>query len=40
MHALSITLDDADTITTGCKAMIDGKDVEEHATTLKRVKST
>jgi len=40
MHALTITFDDADRITTSCKAMIDGKDCEEHATTLKRVTST
>jgi hypothetical protein len=39
MHALSITFDDTDTITTSCKAMIDGKEVAEHPTTLKRVKS-
>jgi hypothetical protein len=39
MHALTITFDDAETITSSCKAMIDGKEVEEHPTTLKRVKS-
>ena len=39
MHALSITFDDADTITTSCKAMMDGKEMEEKPTTLKRVKS-
>jgi len=39
MHALSITFDDTDTITTSCKAMIDGKEVAEHPATLKRVKS-
>jgi hypothetical protein len=39
MHALSITFDDADTITTSCKAIIDGKDQPEKPTTLKRVKS-
>jgi len=38
MHALSITFDDADTITTSCKAMVDGKEVAEHPATLKRVK--
>ena len=26
MHALTITFDDSDTITSGCKAMIDGKE--------------
>jgi hypothetical protein len=39
MHALTITFDDTDTITTSCKAIIDGKETEDHATTLKRVKS-
>jgi hypothetical protein len=39
MHALSITFDDADTITTSCKAIIDGKEQPEKPTTLKRVKS-
>jgi len=39
MHALTITFDDADTITTSCKAMIGGKEMAEHPTTLKREKS-
>lgn len=39
MHALSITFDDADTITTSCRAIMDGKELPEHPTTLKRVKS-
>src|SRR5580765_912221 len=39
MHALNIHFDDADTITTSCKAIIDGKEQPEHPTTLKRVKS-
>jgi hypothetical protein len=39
MHALTITFDDADTITTSCKAIIDGKEMPDHPTTLKRVKS-
>lgn len=39
MHALTITFDGPDTITSSCKAMIDGKEVAEHPTTLKRVKS-
>ena len=39
MHALSIAFDDADTITTSCKAIMDGKDMPEKPTTLKRVKS-
>jgi hypothetical protein len=40
MHALKIRFDDADTITTSCKAIMDGKELPEHPTTLKRVKST
>ena len=40
MHALTITFDDGDTITTSCKAIIDGKEMAEHPTTLKRVKSS
>jgi hypothetical protein len=39
MHALTITFDDADTITTDCKAILDGKETEPHPTTLKRVKT-
>jgi hypothetical protein len=39
MHALSITFDDADTITTSCKAIIEGQEMPEHPTTLKRVKT-
>ena len=39
MHALTIRFDDDETITTSCKAMIDGKEVEEHPTTLRRVKT-
>jgi hypothetical protein len=38
MHALSITFDDADTITTSCTAIMDGKEQPDHPTTLKRVK--
>jgi hypothetical protein len=40
MHAMTIRFDDDDTITTNCKAMIGGKEVADHATTLKRVKSS
>jgi hypothetical protein len=40
MHALTIRFDDADTITSSCKAIIDGKEAPEHPTTLKRVKSS
>jgi hypothetical protein len=39
MHALSIRFEDADTITSSCKAIIEGKEAPEHPTTLKRVKS-
>ena len=39
MHSLSIHFDDGDTITTSCKAIIEGKEMEEHPCTLKRVKS-
>lgn len=39
MHALTITFEDKDTITTRCKAIMDGKAVEDKPTTLKRVKS-
>jgi len=38
MHALTITFDDKDTITSGCVAMIDGQEQDAHPTTLKRVK--
>ncbi len=40
MHALTITFDDPDTITTSCRAIIDGKEVPEHSTTLRRLKSS
>ena len=39
MHALSMTFEDANTITTSCKAILDGKEAPEHPTTLKRVSS-
>src|ERR1051326_5510806 len=39
MHSLSIRFDDANTITTTCKALIDGKESDEHPTTLKRAKA-
>jgi hypothetical protein len=38
MHAMSIRFDDDSTITTSCKSFMDGKQVPEHFTTLKRVK--
>ncbi|MBI3192181.1 MAG: hypothetical protein HYZ36_05895 [Pedosphaera parvula] len=39
MHALTLTFDDADTITASCKAIMDGKEMAEHPTTLKRAKN-
>ena len=39
MHALKIRFDDADTVTTSCKAFVNGKEMPENPTTLKRVKS-
>jgi hypothetical protein len=39
MHALTLTLVDADTLTVSCRAFIEGKEMPEHPTTLKRVKS-
>jgi len=39
MHALTLTFDDADTITASCKSFMDGKEMPEKPTTLKRVKS-
>jgi len=39
MHALTITFEDANTITSSCKGIIDGKEMPDHAVTLKRVKS-
>jgi len=40
MHALYLRFDDADTITTSCKALMEGKAMPEHSTTFKRVKAT
>ena len=39
MHALTLTFDDADTITASCKSFMDGKEMPEKPATLKRVKS-
>ena len=38
MHSLTLTFEDADTITASCRAFMDGKEVPEHPTTMKRVK--
>lgn len=37
MHALTLRFDDADTITASCKAIMDGKEMPEKPTTMKRV---
>lgn len=39
MHALTITFENPETIVTSCTAFMDGKEMAEHPTTLKRVKS-
>jgi hypothetical protein len=39
MHALSITFDDANTITTSCRSIMDGKEISGKAVVFKRVKS-
>jgi hypothetical protein len=39
MHGLTIQFDDADTITTKCKAVIDGKEAPDCSMTLKRAKA-
>ena len=39
MHALTISFEDANTITTSCKGFMDGKEMPEHPTTLKRTSS-
>ena len=38
MHGVKIVFQDADTILTSCRALMDGKEMPEHPTTLKRVK--
>lgn len=38
MHSVTLSFEDSDTISTRCKAFIDGKETPEHATVLKRVK--
>lgn len=39
MHALKLVFEDANTLTASCRAFIDGKELPEKPTTLKRVKS-
>jgi len=38
MHSMKIVFNDADTITTSCQAFMEGKEMPDHATVLKRVK--
>lgn len=38
MHGVTITFVDADTISSSCKGIMDGQEMPEHATTMKRVK--
>lgn len=38
MHSLTLTFEDADTLTASCKAFMDGKEMAEHPTVMKRVK--
>jgi hypothetical protein len=40
MHSLTLRFDDAETITASCKAIMEGKEMAEKATTLKRVKAS
>jgi hypothetical protein len=39
MNALTIRFDNPETITTSCKALVNGKPMDEHPTTLKKLKS-
>lgn len=39
MHALTLRFDDADTLTSSCKALMDGKEMPEQPVMLKRVKT-
>ena len=38
MHGMTIRFEDADTISSSCKAIMEGKEMAENPTTLKRVK--
>lgn len=38
MHSLTLRFEDADTLTASCKAFMDGKEMPEHPTVMKRVK--
>lgn len=37
MHGMTLSFDDANTITTSCKAIMNGQEAPEHASTFKRV---
>jgi hypothetical protein len=37
MHGMTLRFDDANTLTTSCKAIIDGKEAPEHLSTFKRI---
>jgi hypothetical protein len=39
MHSLTLRFDDAETLTANCKAIMDGKEMPEKPTVMKRVKS-
>jgi len=39
MHGMTILFDDSETITTGCSAVIDGKEVPPHTSVFKRTKA-
>lgn len=39
MHSVTIRFDDADTIATSCKALMNGQEMPEHVTVLKRTRS-
>jgi hypothetical protein len=39
MHAMKLVFNDANTLTASCRAIMDGKELPEKPTTLKRVKS-
>ena len=39
MHGMTLRFDDANTITSTCKALMDGKEMPDHAMTLKRVQA-
>jgi len=40
MHSLTIKFEDADTVTSTCKALVEGKEMPDHPCTLKRIKAS